>query len=119
MTPKEMRNKWAAALRSGKYKQTKFGLHDAIEDSYCCLGVACRLFGTEATEGDLVAGKWARFKDSYRLHESASLPRDISTMLGLEQIHRAHLVKMNDHEDKTFAEIADYIDTIEDTEESE
>src|SRR3954467_3257157 len=41
MTPKEVRAKWVAALRSGEYKQTKSYLHD--EQGYCCLGVLCDL----------------------------------------------------------------------------
>lgn len=34
--------KWVAALRSGKYKQTKRQLQR--DDAYCCLGVAQRIF---------------------------------------------------------------------------
>lgn len=34
--------KWCAALRSGKYKQTRGRLQD--EDGHCCLGVACEVF---------------------------------------------------------------------------
>jgi hypothetical protein len=35
--------RWIAALRSGEYKQGRFTLcHD---DEYCCLGVACDVFG--------------------------------------------------------------------------
>lgn len=32
--------KWIAALRSGKYKQTRFLLHNTTTGGYCCLGVA-------------------------------------------------------------------------------
>ena len=34
--------KWIAALRSGKYRQTRGRLNDA--DGFCCLGVACDVF---------------------------------------------------------------------------
>lgn len=36
--------KWCDALRSGRYKQNKFALHNVSNDSYCCLGVACDVF---------------------------------------------------------------------------
>lgn len=35
--------KWVKALRSGKYKQAKYVLHDG--EGYCCLGVVCVLAG--------------------------------------------------------------------------
>lgn len=35
--PKEMKEKWLAALRSGEYKQSKGSLKTA--KGYCCLGV--------------------------------------------------------------------------------
>lgn len=34
--------KWATALRSGEYKQTRSYLQD--KKGFCCLGVACKLF---------------------------------------------------------------------------
>ena len=41
----ENAKKWVAALRSGKYKQTKNVLHRTNgQDKFCCLGVACDLF---------------------------------------------------------------------------
>lgn len=39
--PKAFKRKWVAALRSGKYRQTKEFLYDG--DGFCCLGVACRV----------------------------------------------------------------------------
>lgn len=41
MTVTEFRKKWAEALRSGEYFQTRECLHD--DDGYCCLGVACKV----------------------------------------------------------------------------
>lgn len=42
MITKQNALKWTAALRSGKYQQTKFKLQD--QRGYCCLGVACDVF---------------------------------------------------------------------------
>jgi len=47
MTPKEVRAKWTAALRSGEYVKTRNKLHKLDPTgkyhSYCCLGVLCDL----------------------------------------------------------------------------
>ena len=43
--PIAFEKKWVAAHRSGKFKQGKSGLYDKEKDSYCCLGVACRVAG--------------------------------------------------------------------------
>ena len=40
--PKKEIQKWIDALRSGKYEQGKGALQSS-PDSYCCLGVACRV----------------------------------------------------------------------------
>lgn len=39
--PKKFKEKWIAALRSGKFKQGMGWLED--DGKYCCLGVACRI----------------------------------------------------------------------------
>lgn len=41
------KKKWVKALRSGKYKQG-IGALRTYDDKYCCLGVACEIFGVEA-----------------------------------------------------------------------
>ena len=45
---KTWKKKWVAALRSGKYKQTRQQLaykHNDGDKSYCCLGVLCDITG--------------------------------------------------------------------------
>lgn len=41
----ERRERWAQALESGKYAQTRQTLRD--EKGYCCLGVVCDLYAKE------------------------------------------------------------------------
>jgi hypothetical protein len=41
-------NQWVPALRSGKYQQGMGVLH-AVNDTYCCLGVACDLIANDET----------------------------------------------------------------------
>lgn len=43
---KAIMEKWVKALRSGKYRQTKSGLHKK-GGGYCCLGVLCDLYAKE------------------------------------------------------------------------
>ena len=40
---KEIAEKWAAALRSGKYKQGVHRLANAERTKHCCLGVLCEV----------------------------------------------------------------------------
>ena len=44
LTPEQARNAVADALESGEYTQGRFALHNLLNDSYCCLGVACDIF---------------------------------------------------------------------------
>jgi len=41
--PKEFKEKWIAALRSGEFKQNTDGYLQDEENRYCCLGVACKI----------------------------------------------------------------------------
>ncbi len=50
--PKEFKDKWVKALRSGEYAQRKGCLHS--NGRYCCLGVACIEAGFSTEElGDI------------------------------------------------------------------
>lgn len=103
--------KWIENLRSGNYKQGKFQL--CHKDRYCCLGVLCETI----LEFD------RNFFEIEHRHESkifddslAFLPERAKMLLGMseegstfQQNGRA-LTYMNDHQHKTFKEIADYIE---------
>lgn len=41
----DLMHAWAAALRSGEYKQTTGQLYEAASDGYCCLGVLSAMYG--------------------------------------------------------------------------
>jgi hypothetical protein len=83
----QLKAKWVKALRSGKYRQGKQVLlnEDGEERSYCCLGVLCAVAFKELDAGSYT---WLN-----------RVTRDYSPF-----------VRMNDDEDKTFPEIADYIE---------
>lgn len=98
LTP-ENKQKWIEALRSGKYSQTQRVLRRDEDDSqsYCCLGVFC----------DLVApDKWVSVasRAGYSFNNIFDSFKSQNSTLVLD------LIRMNDVEDKNFAEIADYVE---------
>jgi hypothetical protein len=112
--------RWVEALRSGEYQQAKSVLYDGT--GYCCLGVACKLYGEdhqvefveEFTEG-------ARTGAYYFLVDHELLPDEVREWLGLSRdngmfypLGRGHaaddLVAHNDGGD-TLEEIADIIES--------
>lgn len=99
---------WVAALRSGKYEQTKGHLH--TPEGFCCLGVACDI------SPDL--GGWAREGDAdYYPYEIAGvsefLPDEAVELYRLSTedgaVGAESLATLNDR-GYTFAEIADVIE---------
>lgn len=53
---KAVKERWVAALRSGKYRQGREYLREDPEDrhhhaKFCCLGVLCKVEGVEHSEG--------------------------------------------------------------------
>ena len=124
--PVEFKTKWVEALRSGKYKQGK-GFLRSINDEFCCLGVAY----------DLCGGKW--FESNGGVYQTKlgnmRMPMMYSTLQEEDGYHNdlpkdivdsftSHLedgamyagrvantlAHMNDEQNKSFVEIADYIE---------
>ena len=134
----EVKAKWLEALRSGKYRQSRYKLR-SLDNGFCCLGVLCDIYTKE------VGGSWkldkAGLSDSYEMvsdsgHESvrSELPSFVRNWADLEwfnpqvhvakgecdfpQVHVAKgecdfvpatLAELND-EGRSFKEIADIID---------
>ena len=114
----EAAKQWVAALRSGRYDQTRDALRNIDVDgvtSYCCLGVACEISNM---------GRWGEY-DSWVDSSVKSLPGEgawlssmIQRRLGLKTVDGSFemdgkmtsLTKLNDGLSKTFAEIADIIE---------
>ena len=106
---KELLLKWVAALRSGKYPQTRLKLKD--HEGYCCLGVLCDVVNPEGWLSHDSRG----FDFSYQ--ESVALPSTfIQTLLPkFVYANIAKFVRMNDFEGKSFVEIANYIESLYET----
>lgn len=85
----QLKTKWVKALRSGKYEQARYKLR--IGKALCCIGV-CHKVAT---------GKMPRL-------ERGTYP--IAMALGIDDSQFTMLVDMNDYAEKSFPEIADYIE---------
>jgi len=74
--------KWIAALRSGKFKQTRGFLRR--EDKFCCLGVACEVYRRETGLGEWSENKAASvpFCQAF-LGQGTVLPSEVKEWLGL------------------------------------
>lgn len=107
----EDKAKWAAALRSGEYKQGHMALMD-YQGHYCCLGVLCKINGLTSSE---TGGEFNEFTYNGEV-SSFFLPSNFRKEIGLSQEDADRLTKMNDGkitediEPHTFEQIADYIE---------
>lgn len=99
---KEIKAKWLEALRSGKYEQGICILRSS-DDEYCCLGVLCDVVDSEG---------WSLSGNKYKFHEysTALLPTAVSRQTEISGDSQTILTEMNDSDNKSFAEIADWIE---------
>lgn len=98
----EIKAKWLEALRSGRYEQGTGRLR-SIVDKYCCLGVLEDVVNPEGWSK--VFGSWAASDNQIFISDSTS------EQAGLTEELEDRLMKMNDINGCTFAEIADWIET--------
>lgn len=89
----EFKAKWVAALRSGEYQQGRLHLHPS-KDTYCCLAVACIVDGIEPPT----------------MNSGGSTDRSYAH-LQERNINVTTFFNLNDADERSFAEIADYIET--------
>ena len=107
MTVQEARAKWVDALRSGDYRQGRGRLRSG--DRFCCLGVAADRLG---------GGWWDPSGDpmAYRTDDGfcciGSLPAGLKGELGIDDDQVLTLTHMNDHDGRSFGQIADWIETL-------
>lgn len=105
---KDIKDKWVAALRSGKYEQGKFALRNH-DNKFCCLGVLCDIIDNN---------KWKTFekpnsaKGNYPYTYNGYtgvLNSIIMEEIKMKDEDQEKLAIMND-DGKSFAEIADWIE---------
>lgn len=102
----ELIKKWITALESGNYKKCIGKLHKA-GNSFCALGILCDVHDPT---------KWKYYKplqdDSYYLYinYSEEIPNEIYEKIKTPETNiRTMIMHMNDIENKSFKEIAQYL----------
>lgn len=107
-----LRSAWLAALRSGEYKQGRKALR-TDRGGFCCLGVLCDVIAPDGW-GEAIAkdGHCARYWDGGDMYGEAlvSLTERLRAAMGIDVVGEKILTSMNDAHDKTFADIADYLE---------
>lgn len=110
----EIKAKWIADLRSGKFPQTRGALNQLEASTvgdppvgFCCLGVLCE----QAVSAGLIAKREMSIFADYGPHSSvSSLPVMVRTWAGIDSATENTLIDMNDGARSSFAEIADWIE---------
>lgn len=102
---------WCLALESGEFQQGKGQLWDSVIDSYCCLGVGCKLANamqdgekyamTPYTELNELRWSWTGWDGVTVFDLTDALIEPYPSFQG-------KLIRMNDS-GKSFAEIANFI----------
>ena len=91
---KQLKDKWIAASVSGDFEQCQNSLRND-KDQFCCLGVLCKIAGLKEIQ---------RCDGCY-----GYLFKKGNELSGLSDEAMNHLVDMNDNQNASFAEIADWI----------
>ncbi len=112
---KKFKKQWVKALRSAKFEQGRECLRDT-DNNFCCLGVACHL---------LRPNLWAKRENSSAFimrmlpssvegnadsFSEAYMPVQLAKKVGLCDEAQGHLASMNDDDDCSFEEIANWIE---------
>lgn len=98
---KEIKDKWIDTLKNGDYKQGTFGLRSA-DNKFCSLGVLC-----DVVDND----RWQLDRNIYlHLGESDFPDPEVLSKAGLTQTNCVSLIRLNDNLEKSFNEIADWIE---------
>ena len=105
---KEIKKLWLEALRSGEYKQGQGQLHNIKEGTFCCLGVLCDIIDKNNIYKPKRMILYTDFESFDFLLGYLSNP--MQKITGLDAQTAGNLLEMNDDQNKSFTEIADYIE---------
>lgn len=105
----QLYDEWVAALRSGKYPQERGKLHNP-DGTFCCLGVLCEvLVGKQIVTRNGWGYQFDTQDEQGHIWMTTTLQEPILHMVGLGYADMAKLINMNDDDDKSFPEIADWL----------
>lgn len=106
---KQVKELWIKALKSGKYKQGRGNLN--YKGAYCCLGVLCEVYLENCDKPEIEKKTEIKYNNIvFYGGWSASIPDEVREWSGLSNHSQANLIQLNDKANKSFAEIADYIE---------
>lgn len=103
---KELKAKWVAALRSGRYEQARQAFREG--DGFCCLGVLADI---------CEKGEWDErvYVINNNATDEVELDGDLGPygrpLFGMDEKTEKHLIRLNDDDGADFCQIADYIET--------
>jgi hypothetical protein len=114
MMNRDVAKLWVKALRSGDYEQGQGALRRLTEDGPqdCCLGVLCDLAISNGIELETRKSSY----DNKIVFGSSSVgvpPIEVMDWAGLEYGQAEQYADLNDVQDYTFEQIADYIEDHE------
>ncbi len=98
MLTRSQRDRWAAALRSGKYAQTRYTFREP--GKYCCLAVLCECEDVD-TSGVDTSNVDNSFIAGYRV---------ANALLSPDVVQR--FMNYNDSDELTFPQIAERVDAL-------
>ena len=103
-----IKEKWVAALRSGKFQQERARLRG--EEGHCCaLGVLCEVLDLEKVQ--LHTGHGGRVYLGYQDDvPKGLLPPSVLARVGMDPLDAVDVASMNDISRQSFTEIADFIE---------
>lgn len=112
--PKVFKKKWLKALRSGEYKQGKGLLYSSKDDSYCCLGVACKVQGISPDQWGFMDGKnkYKGIPDILIGYDNNDLTNVLACMNDAFTTRRANTIKpsFTYKKRRSFKQIANWIE---------
>lgn len=110
---KVLKDRWIAALRSGKHKQGFFTLKDQY-GCYCGLGLLMHVLSKGDKLKHHVTETDARILIHFGGHPNDfvqnTVPEDVATAIGLSHEARVALMQLNDAERIPFPKLADWIE---------
>ena len=116
--PREFKEAWIKALKSGNYTQGAGALRRENEQlidkpEYCCLGVACSVAGVPE---EYISGEWIETDYSFEMDQYSEVPEvihggsdDNELVSVLSTMNDTHTADTSEHK-FSFEDIADWID---------
>lgn len=117
MTP-ELKVAWIAALRSGEFAKGREKLFDQPSNTYCCLGVLCRVADPTKTPYEFVTEILRRKENEYADFQDDEFPETVQDEIGLPNDVQTDAIRRNDGGDslrdnpQSFAQIADWLEEV-------